>query len=76
MTLDEAIRDIEEAIKRKESKAKELAVYNRNRLIDFCDSYIRTENDCIANIKRNKQLVEWLKDYKRLLVKADDGVRF
>lgn len=68
MTLDEAIRDIEEAIKRKEAEARKFAECNRSaKTLGFCDlSYILAENDCVTKIKKNKQLVEWLKDYKRL----------
>ena len=67
MTIDEAIRDIEERIKQKETEARKFAECNRSgKALGFCDlSYILAENDCVANIKKNKQLVDWLKELKK-----------
>lgn len=68
MTLDEAIKRAEEVAEEQEKAAKE---WHENQvrkceLIRFAEMDYTHENECQKCAEEHRQLVEWLKDYKRL----------
>lgn len=74
MTLDEAILHMEELAEEKEKEAKE---WHENQirkcnLVLFAEMDYTHENECKKLASEYRQLVEWLKDYKR--IKEQDKV--
>ena len=66
MTLDEAIKHTEKITENKENLTKIYKALNEDRLNEDGLSFVEEEK-CA---EEHRQLVEWLKDYKRLLEQA------
>ena len=66
MTIDEAIKHCEEVAKKNENDAQKWHNLTKNRLVDFCDKAIQSENLCVKCAEEHRQLADWLIELKQL----------